>query len=66
MEPKISDIIPFVTLQRIVLPQRLTKTSAESEEEADESSKLENVTRDFAINLERARKQANEILNKNA
>jgi hypothetical protein len=55
-----------VTLQRIVLPQRLTKTSAETEEEADESRKLENVTRDFAINLERARKQANEILNKNA
>ena len=59
--PDLSEIIPFVTLEHIVLPERLSKTSAEAEEEAEEKAKLESVSKDFTLNLERAKKQVNEI-----
>ena len=61
--PDISEIIPFVKLEPIALPERLTKTLAESSEDEEEKAKLESVASDFTIQLERAKKQANEILN---
>ena len=60
-DPDLSEIIPLVTLGRIVLPERLTKKPAEAKEEAEEKAKLESVARDFTLNLERAKRQVNEI-----
>ena len=62
-EPELSEIIPFVTLERIVLPKRLTKTPSESAEDAEEKEKLENIAKDYTLNLERAKKQVNDIQN---
>ena len=60
-DPDLSDIIPFVTLEHIVLPERLSKSSAETEEESEEEDKRKNVARNFLIVLEQAKKQATEI-----
>ena len=60
-DPDLSEIIPFVTLEHIVLPERLTKTPTEAKEEAEEKAKLASVAKDFTVNLERAKKQVNEI-----
>ena len=44
-----------------MLPERLTKPSAEAEEEAEEREKLMNVARDYTMNLDRNRQKVNDI-----
>ena len=55
-DPAISDIIPFVTLEHIVLPEDLR----------EESTRRKDITQEYEIVLEQAKKKANDILIKNA
>ncbi len=60
----LSEIIPFVKLEHIVLPARLTKTRTEAEEEAEERAKRERIVQDFLLVQESAQKQTNDIQKK--
>lgn len=61
---ELSEIIPFVKLEHIVLPVRLTRTNAEAEEEAEERAKRERIVQDFLLVQESAQKQTNDIQKK--
>lgn len=60
-EQLLAEIIPFVSLEPIVVPERLRK----DKEKAEEETKLKNILKEFLVGEGKARKKVNDII-KNA
>ena len=66
----LAEIIPFVKLTPIVLPERLSKKAeeerqkAEEEEKQREEEKIRNIRRDFELGERLAREKVNNITKK--
>ena len=60
-EQLLAEIIPFVRLEPIVVPERLRK----DKEKAEEETKLKNILKEFLLGEGKARKKVNDII-KNA
>lgn len=68
----LAEIIPFVKLEHIVLPERLSKKAeearqkAELEEKDEEEQKLQDIKKNFELGERLARKKVKDITKKNA
>lgn len=68
----LAEIIPFVKLEHIVLPERLSKKAeearqkAEQEEKDEEEQKLQDIKKNFELGERHARKKVKDITKKNA
>ncbi len=68
----LAEIIPFVKLEHIVLPERLSKKAeearqkAEQEEKDEEEQKLQDIKKNFELGERLARKKVKDITKKNA
>ena len=66
----LAEIIPFVKLAPIVLPERLSQKAeeerqkAEQEEKEQEEEKIRNIRRDFELGEKLAREKVNNITKK--
>lgn len=62
-ETLLAEIIPFVELEPIVLPERLKKAEKpkETPQKDEEDAKLDNILKDFLIGQDKAIKKFNEI-----
>ena len=58
-EEILAEIIPFVILEPIVLPERLNRKEAEKDDEDD--AKLDNILQNFLIGQDKAKEKLNEI-----
>lgn len=59
-EEILAEIIPFVILEPIVLPERLSRKGEESEKD-EEDAKLDNILQNFLIGQDKAKEKLNEI-----
>lgn len=59
-DPLLAEIIPFVILEPIVLPERLTKKAKEPEKD-EEDAKLDNILQNFLVGQDKAKEKLNEI-----
>lgn len=59
-DPLLAEIIPFVFLEPIVLPERLSQKEIEPEQD-EEDAKLDNILQNFLVGQEKAREKLNEI-----
>lgn len=57
-EEILAEIIPFVILEPIVLPERLSRKEAEKDEE---DAKLDNILQNFLVGQDKAKEKLNEI-----
>ena len=68
----LAEIIPFVKLEHIVLPERLSKKAeearqkAEQEEKDEEEKKLQDIKKNFELGERLAHKKVKDITKKNA
>lgn len=62
-EALLAEIIPFVKLEPIVLPERLKKAekAEETPEKDGEDTKLDNILKNFLVGQDKAIKKFNEI-----
>ena len=58
-EEILAEIIPFVILEPIVLPERLSRKEAEKDEADD--AKLDNILQNFLVGQDKAKEKLNEI-----
>lgn len=58
-EETLAEIIPFVILEPIVLPERLSRKEAEKDDEED--AKLDNILQNFLVGQDKAKEKLNEI-----
>ena len=58
-EEMLAEIIPFVILEPIVLPERLSRKEAEKDDEED--AKLDNILQNFLVGQDKAKEKLNEI-----
>ena len=58
-EEILAEIIPFVILEPIVLPERLSRKEAGKDEEDD--AKLDNILQNFLVGQDKAKEKLNEI-----
>ena len=59
-EEILAEIIPFVILEPIVLPERLSRKGEVSEKD-EEDAKLDNILQNFLIGQDKAKEKLNEI-----
>ena len=58
-EEILAEIIPFVILEPIVLPEHLSRKEAEKDDEDD--AKLDNILQNFLVGQDKAKEKLNEI-----